>query len=434
MLTDRYGLALSTTSTAARDAYVQASDLLLSFYPGAPEAFARAVAADPGFALAHAGQARSLQVWGDMPGAASALAGAQRLTAGLTEREASHIAFFALVLSGPTEAALAGLRVHLAAWPRDALMLSTCTSPGGLIGVSGRAGLKREQADLMDWLAPHYGDDWWFTGHHAFALAETGQLAAARSKVEQSLEQNRHNAWAAHTQAHLHYEYGDTDAARAFLQAWLPEYPRTALYHGHLSWHLALSELAAGDAAAAFAMYAAAIAPAASTAVPRMTLIDATAFLWRAELAGHPGPAAAWREVHGFAHRLFPQAGDHFADWHVVLADAATGDGAALEARVRQMEDLARSGRYASGPVVPALARGFAAFQRQDYAAAVDAMAPVYSQRDRAVGSLAQTDLIEFTLLKAYLLDGRLDEVRGLLRERRGGSAVGAVAGLALAD
>ena len=35
MLTDRYDLALSTASTAARDAYVQASDRALTFYPGA---------------------------------------------------------------------------------------------------------------------------------------------------------------------------------------------------------------------------------------------------------------------------------------------------------------------------------------------------------------------------------------------------------------
>src|SRR5579872_4890223 len=39
MLADRYGLALSTTSDAARDAYVQGNDLALTFYPGAIDAF-----------------------------------------------------------------------------------------------------------------------------------------------------------------------------------------------------------------------------------------------------------------------------------------------------------------------------------------------------------------------------------------------------------
>jgi hypothetical protein len=39
MLTDRYGLELSTKSAAAQDAYVQASDLALTFYPGAAVAW-----------------------------------------------------------------------------------------------------------------------------------------------------------------------------------------------------------------------------------------------------------------------------------------------------------------------------------------------------------------------------------------------------------
>jgi hypothetical protein len=50
MQTDRYGLALSTSSPASRDAYVEGCDLLLTLYPGAVAAFDRAIAADPGFA------------------------------------------------------------------------------------------------------------------------------------------------------------------------------------------------------------------------------------------------------------------------------------------------------------------------------------------------------------------------------------------------
>ena len=52
MLTDRYGLPLSTTSAAARDAYVEGVDLLLTVFPGAAAAFDRAIAAGPAFAPA----------------------------------------------------------------------------------------------------------------------------------------------------------------------------------------------------------------------------------------------------------------------------------------------------------------------------------------------------------------------------------------------
>ena len=51
MLTDRYGLLVSTTSSAARDAYVEGCEAKLTMYPGAIEAFDRAIAADPSFAL-----------------------------------------------------------------------------------------------------------------------------------------------------------------------------------------------------------------------------------------------------------------------------------------------------------------------------------------------------------------------------------------------
>jgi hypothetical protein len=115
----------------------------------------------------------------------------------------------------------------------------------------------------------------------------------------------------------------------------------------------------------------------------------------------------------------------------MALAEAAAGDGDALEARVREMEQLARDQRYPSGGVVPALARAFAAFQRRDFSAAIDAIEPVWDQRDRLVGSLAQTDLVEGTLLRAYVEAGRLDDVRRLVGERRAGAVGIPVAGAA---
>ena len=154
MLADRHGLALSTTSDAARDAYVQGSDLALTFYPGAIDAFDRALAADPGFALAHAGNATVLMRQGNAAAARAALAAAQELAAGVSQREASHIAFFNTAFAGRSEPALAAMEAHLAAWPRDALVVATSANPNGLIGASGRLGQKRQIAALMDRLAP----------------------------------------------------------------------------------------------------------------------------------------------------------------------------------------------------------------------------------------------------------------------------------------
>ena len=69
MLTDRFDLSLSTASPAARDAYVEGCDLLLTLYPGALAALDRAIAIDPGFALARVAKARAQQVGSDMAAA-----------------------------------------------------------------------------------------------------------------------------------------------------------------------------------------------------------------------------------------------------------------------------------------------------------------------------------------------------------------------------
>jgi hypothetical protein len=153
MLTDRYDLALSTASAAARDAYVQASDLALTFYPGAAETYDRAIAADPIFALAHAGEAQVLMRQGDVAAARVALRAAKDAAIGLSEREASHNGFFDLVFAGRTDAAIAALYAHLTAWPRDALVVASGANPNGLIGGSGRVGQKHQIAALMDSLA-----------------------------------------------------------------------------------------------------------------------------------------------------------------------------------------------------------------------------------------------------------------------------------------
>jgi tetratricopeptide (TPR) repeat protein len=419
MLKDRYDLALTTTSDAAREAYVQASGLALTFYPGALEAYDQAISADPGFALAYAGKALVLLRQGDVAAARAALATAKGLASGATEREASHIAFFELVFAGETEAAITALYPHLSAWPRDALVVASAANPNGLIGGSGRLGQKRDIAVLMDRLAPHYGDDFWFGSYHAMALSEDGQFALARAKIERSVAANPNNAHGAHGVAHICYETGDLEAGRRYLSSWLATYPRDGFFHGHLSWHLSLFEIQAGDWTEASRLYRDALALDRHSGGPQQKISDGAAFLWRSELAGHPRDAAAWRALHDYANSALPRPGNGLYDLHVILAQAVMGDAAAPGTRARQIEALAQEGRYLSGSYLPTLARGFSAYERGDFSGAIEALGTLVGQNERIGGSRAQHDLIEFTLLRAYLGANRLDEARHLLGARR---------------
>jgi hypothetical protein len=433
MLTDRYELPLSTTSDGARDAYVQGCEAKLTMYPGAIDAFDRAIAADPGFAMAHAAKAHALMERGDAAAARASIAAANALAGGLSPREVSHVRFFDLLLAGGAEGALAALRQHLDSWPRDAVVLATTAFTNGLIGSSGRAGQKRMLLELLERLAPYYGDDWWFTAHHGMALSENGQRDAARPKIDRSLMQNPSNPWAAHARAHLCYEEGEADAACAFLASWLPNYPREGALYSHLNWHQALGYLEAGDAAAALRLFREVFAPDVHTGPARGKVTDPVSFLWRWELAGHPRDAAAWRAAHDFATGAFPRAGVAFSDMHIALAQAVAGDAAALEALAGQVEELARSGLYPSGSMVPVVARAFAAFERQDFPAAIDALEPIAGELERIGGSRAQLDLVEFTLLSAYVGADRLNDAGRMLSGRGRGASRLPVAGLAAA-
>jgi len=277
-LADRFGLSLSTSSAAARDAYVDASERALTFYPGALPAYDRAIAAESGFALAHAGKAQVLLREGNVAGARAALGAAKELVVGVSEREASHIAIFDLASTGQTEAAIAAVRKHLAAWPRDALVISIAANPNGLIGGSGRLGQKHQIAELMDSVAPHYGDDYWFLSYHAMALSEDGQLAAARPKIERSVALNPKNAHGAHGFAHVCYESDEPETARAFLLPWLAEYSREGFFYGHLSWHLSLVEIALGHLEEAQQVYRDAIELGRHSGGPQQKMSDGCRF------------------------------------------------------------------------------------------------------------------------------------------------------------
>src|SRR5438874_748789 len=431
MLTDRYDLSLSTSSAAARDAYVQACDLALTFYPGAAEAYDRAIAVDPGFALAHAGKAQVLMRQGDVQKARAALGAAKDVAVGLSEREASHLRFFDFVFACRADAAIAALYKHLTAWPRDALVVASAANPNGLIGGSGRIGQKHQIAVLMDSLAPHYGDDFWFMAYHAMALSEDGHLATARAKIERSVGANPNNAHGAHGFAHVCYESGDLEAARTYLSSWLTTYPRDGFFYGHLSWHLSLCEIQAGNWTEALSLYQDAMALDRHSGGPQQRMSDGAAFLWRSELAGHPRDATAWRALYDYATSALPSPGSGLADLHVILAQAVIGDDAKLESRSRRIQDMAREGRYPSGSYLPTLSRGFAAFERGDFIAAIEVLSPLVAENERIGGSRAQHDLIEFTLLKAYLEADRAEEARRLLSARRPGASGVPVAGLA---
>jgi tetratricopeptide (TPR) repeat protein len=430
-LPDQYGLGLSTASPEARDAYTEGYDLLLRTYPGAAAAFGRAVDADPKLALAHAARARALQLGGDVAGAREAIATARDLVGTAPDRDASQVAILDMLIGGKPAAALDAVRRHVASWPRDALVVSLAANQLGLIGISGSPTREQDQLDFLSALAPHYGDDWWFNSHYAFALSELGHQSEAWPLIESSLRRCPRNGYGAHTLAHFHYENGDADAAASFLRSWLADYPRAGGLYGHLSWHLAIVRLHGGELDEGLRLFDSGFAGEDHPGPAVVKMFDAPSFLWRAELAGHPRDHARWEALRGYARRLFPKPGLPYADWHIALVDAVAGDRAEARRRIAEIEEMVETGDYPAGRTVATLARAVLAFENRDYASAIAGIEEMFAARERMGGSRAQIDLIEFTLLKAYIAAGRSEDARRLLAARRAGPRGIPVVGLA---
>jgi hypothetical protein len=418
MRADRYGLPVSTTSAPALDAYVEGVDRLLSANAGAEASFDRAIAADPTLALAHAGRARSLQLQGRMGDAREVAGRARALVAGVTARERAHVEALAIAVEGDAPRALAAIREHVAEFPRDAMVLSPATGVYGLIGFSGRQDRNEALVALLEPLAQAYGDDWWFLSAHGFALTEAQGWEAGAPLIERSLALAPRNAHGAHAWAHVLYERGDERDGAAFVDAWLPDYPRDAQLHCHLSWHLALFELAQGRGDRAREIYIESIRPGTALSPSLPVLADSASLLWRSELAGAERRAEHWKDVASYARRVFPKIGIGFADAHCAVAYAAAGDGEALERWIAQLRRADAEGRLLSGSALPMVADGFGAFARGDYDGAIRVLAPAVDHFVRIGGSRAQRDLFENTLLAAYWRSGRAAAAAGLLERR----------------
>jgi hypothetical protein len=270
----------------------------------------------------------------------------------------------------------------------DALVVSEAANPNGLISGSGSVGQKRQVALLMDSLAPHYGDDSWFTSYHAMALSEDRRLAAVRAKIERSIAMKPNNAHGAHGFAHVCYESGERDMARHL----------SLLLARHLSARrlfLRSSELAfdaVRDSSRQLGRSTPDL-PGGHRAAPAQRRTATETVRRRCVLVArrtrrHPRDPAARRGLYEYASSALPRAGNGLADLHVILAQAVMGDDVALDARGRQMQELAREGvtpraltflhwraasRRSSGRIFPARSRRWRSWRAKTNALAAAA-------------------------------------------------------------
>ena len=417
---DNRGLKISSTEYAAVEAYCTGVDLMLSLWPGATEALKLAIELDPEFALAYAALARQHAILAQIPEAKNAITRAKALVARRgTEREVSHVEVLGLAIEGQAKRALAAALEHIDRWPRDVLVFGLPLGAFGLLAFSGMADHDQARVALCERYARSFTEsDWWFLTYRGWSHAENGDVVYGRSLTASALEQRRNNANGAHAFVHVLHENGESSEALAFISDWLPGYDRSAILHGHIAWHGALAALEQGEPESAMDWYDHHVAPSVSAGTPVNIVSDSASFLWRFQAYGHEVPAGRWQDASDYAANYFQQPGFPFADIHMAMIAAATGNDSAVEHRVQILERLVRENGLPAGPVVPALCRAVLAFMNGNYRSCTQLLETFAVEAVRVGGSGAQREIIEDTLLLSLIRQGEVGRARSLLERR----------------
>jgi tetratricopeptide (TPR) repeat protein len=355
---------------------------------------------------------------GDNPAVTRAIGAAEAALSGASSREKRHLAAAKAWAAGEIVAATGVWEDILVDHPTDALALRFAHDSYFYLGHS--LSIRDSVARVLpawDRANPNYG---FVLGQYAFGLEEAGELRRAEEVGRGAIARNAEDAWAVHAVAHVLETESRQSEGVDFLKASRPAWSKAHALSVHNGWHLALYLIEEGRFDEVLADYDAFVAPRIA-GDSLLDLVDASALLWRLELAG-ADVGARWSPL---ASQWLTHVDDHvlvFNDLHLALAVARAGYAEGVARLRRSLDDYQRHGsgdnREITVDVGRRLIDGALAFAQGDYAKAVQAILPVRYKVIRIGGSHAQRDLVTQTLIAAAERSGKASLARALLAER----------------
>ncbi|MCI0545803.1 MAG: hypothetical protein L0027_00790 [Candidatus Rokubacteria bacterium] len=410
MLRDAYGHSLSTSSRAAADAFDRGVEALLGFGAETVSSFEASVAADPDFALGHAGLAVSLYLAEKLDAGRAAIERAKALATRVSAREQRHVETLALWVGGRGNDAIPLMKEHLLLHPRDMMIVQR------LYFIYFWQGRSADMLALTSGILPAAPADSYTMGLHAFALEENRRFAEALPLAERAVARRPRDAWAIHAIAHVLYERGENTRGASALPPLIHPCGHLGYFKNHLMWHVALMRLAEGDYERARRLFTGVFGD--IRIEVGSDLQDSVSLAWRLDLYGQPDPAR-WAHLGPAARGWLELPLLLFHDIHVGMALAAAGDWTSAETQLGRLRDRGKKTRNRTLPeVVVPLLEGLHAFARGDHAGAAAAIAPIESRIIEVGGSHAQREVFHDTLLEATLRAGDVDRSRALLERR----------------
>jgi tetratricopeptide (TPR) repeat protein len=421
MKTDSRGIALTGADDRALARYETAIEQFQTYVGDPIATIDEALAQAPAFVAGHLLKALVVYTLAERrfaKMAKEALDAARALSASANDRERGLLAAGDALVQGRWDDACALLDRVLATEPRDALALQVAHLMdfyrGDALNLRNRV-----SRVLPHWDASTRGYSY-VLGMHAFGLEEMNQYGEAEAVALRALSLQPKDGWAVHAAVHVMEMQGRIDEGIAFLRARETDWAPDNAFAFHNFWHLALFCMDGARYEDALALFDRHVHP--EPAAYALSLVDATALLWRLQLEGVDLGERAARVADEWEARLAEETGFYaFNDVHAAMALGMAGRGQALGELAARMAEAAR----AQGPqatimatVGVPLAHGIASFARGQYADAIRAIEPVRDIAHRFGGSHAQRDLLSLTLIEASIRSGDTARARHYTAEK----------------
>jgi tetratricopeptide (TPR) repeat protein len=418
---DSRGVPVTGADAFALARYESALEQLQGYVGDPIATIDEALQAAPSFVAGHMLKALALYTLAErkfVPLVSEALAVARQHESGANDRERGLMAATELLIDGRWHAACAAIDRVLAGHPRDALALQV----GHLMDFYRGDALNlrnRISRVLPHWDAsvPGYS---YVLGMHAFGLEEMNQYPEAEEEALRALSMQPRDGWAVHAAVHVMEMQGRIDEGIAFMSSRESDWAPGNGFAFHNFWHLALFHMDGARYDRAIELFDRHIHP--EPAAYLLSLVDATALLWRLQLEEVDVGERFERVADDWEARVAGEAGFYaFNDAHAAIAFAATNREAAFSQLVARMQSAAAkedANAAMTRDVGLPLAKGAAAFARDRYAESIALIEPVRDHAHRFGGSHAQRDLITLTLIEAALRSGDATRARHYTAER----------------
>jgi hypothetical protein len=415
-IADRFGTVHQTTHRDAVSAFGDAVEAIAAHRPESVAAIDRALACDPNLVAAHAvrGFGGVILARAETVAAArlarDAAHAAGRQCDSLTADEAVLLEALDHAVEGRLLAAASALDRHLRHRPHALLLIKLSCSLRFMAG--DPAGMRHMTTRVLPAWQPDSAGYGFVLGCHAFALEETGDLAAAEHLGIEAVEREPKDAWAMHAVAHVYEMTGRTSDGIAWIERTRPLWKDCNNFTFHLAWHLALFHLEQGRHALVLDLYDRNIR--ATQTEDFRDVANAASLLWRLRQDGID-VGGRWQELADIAHRRRQDTTLVFASLHHLLALTATGDLGAAGAILLALQRAAAS----SGDQARAAAEAGVPLARVLLAPAATVDETISAALPLLGGSHAQRDLFMRVLLERAARDGDATMLGRLLSARR---------------